>query len=284
MQTIIRYGAMCLVSAAVATNAVACLNVNDVVPDMASVAISINGKNFDTGLLSQHKRFAIYAVDKQPTDFTYDFANKQGKKYLLHVNYKKLPSNRSFPTNLDITLTDKKGRKLGYLFFAINGVHFLKRMGEFGLVVNDGGDLIDVNFQVTPPKTGGLHIDSLTNERFVQDTLLPSKNFQMIRPVLLNKVDGKKLSKTFSLDNHPFAVNYTLKQLPKQNVMFEHNLYATEKGKPELLERIYYRAGDMNTLREGMFAGKYFHPSYGAFKLVFYPAMGQTEPKQVGEL
>jgi len=30
----------------------------------------------------------------------------------------------------------------------------------------------------------------------------------------------------------------------------------------------------MATLREAMFAGKYFHPKDGVFKLVFYPAMG----------
>lgn len=148
------------------------------------------------------------------------------------------------------------------------------------MVVNDRGELIDINFQVSPTKTGDLSLDSLTNERFIQDTLLPSKNFQMIRPVVLDKVDGKKLTKTFALDSHPFAVNYTLKQLAKKNVMFEHNLYSTQKSKPELLERIYYRANNIQTLREGMFAGKYFHPSYGAFKLVFYPALGQTEPNQ----
>lgn len=282
MKTILKYGAMSLVSTAMTTQVTANTQVNSAAMDTAMVNIHVKGNQFDKAT-AKNSQYAIHAIEKKPTAFTYHFANKQGKKYSLQVNYKKLPSNRSFPSNLDITLKDENDKKLGYLFFAINGVDFLKQMGEFGLVVNDDGELIDVNFQITPPKKGNLSIKQLTSERFVQDTLLPSKNFQMIRPVLLSKVDNKTLSKTFALDNHPFAVNYSLKQLPKKNVMFEHNLYATEKDKPELLERIYYRAHNLATLREGMFAGKYFHPSYGAFKLVFYPTMGQTEPRTLNK-
>ncbi len=37
----------------------------------------------------------------------------------------------------------------------------------------------------------------------------------------------------------------------------------------------------MPTLREAMFAGKYFHPKDGVFKLVFYPAMRQTTPTTI---
>ncbi len=44
--------------------------------------------------------------------------------------------------------------------------------------------------------------------------------------------------------------------------------------------RLYYNADSLANLREGMFAGKYFDPKNGTFKLVYYPAMGQTEPPQ----
>ena len=44
------------------------------------------------------------------------------------------------------------------------------------------------------------------------------------------------------------------------------------------LERIYFNADSLETLREGMFAGKYFDKEAGTFKLVFYPTMGQTSP------
>jgi hypothetical protein len=42
----------------------------------------------------------------------------------------------------------------------------------------------------------------------------------------------------------------------------------------------YYETYNIKTLREGMFAGKYFDKDAGTFKLVFYPAMGQTEPSK----
>ena len=41
-----------------------------------------------------------------------------------------------------------------------------------------------------------------------------------------------------------------------------------------------YHAGSIETLREGMFTGKYFDADVGAFKLVYYPALGQTSPDQ----
>jgi hypothetical protein len=37
----------------------------------------------------------------------------------------------------------------------------------------------------------------------------------------------------------------------------------------------------MQTLREAMYAGKYFDMQNGAFKMVFYPANGRLEPAMV---
>ncbi|MDQ6983635.1 MAG: hypothetical protein Q9M44_02860, partial [Ghiorsea sp.] len=57
-----------------------------------------------------------------------------------------------------------------------------------------------------------------------------------------------------------------------------HQLFAVSGKQQHLLETIYFDADSLSTLREAMYAGKYFHPKDGTFKLVFYPAMGQTEP------
>ena len=102
----------------------------------------------------------------------------------------------------------------------------------------------------------------------------------MIRPVILPLINPELRSQTYPLDSHPYAVNYTLKTLSKGIVQFQHNLYQLDEktGNEHLLERIYFNASNIETLREAMFAGKYFHPQDGAFKLVFYPALGQTEP------
>lgn len=225
------------------------------------------------------KPLELSDVGEDKTAINFDFKNKQGKPYSFDLKYKKLASNRSYPTNLDITLKDGEGNKLGYLFFAINNVAFLKQMGVFGLIVNVDGIPVDVKFEFDARKKGELRVKDLEDERFVQDTLIPKAGFQMIRPVLI-PMDGEgKRSKTYKLDNHPFNVNYTLQDLDSGLVEFQYNLNATDGGKEQLLERVYFQADSLKTLREGMFAGKYFHKEMGTFKLVFYPTMGQTQPK-----
>ncbi len=113
----------------------------------------------------------------------------------------------------------------------------------------------------------------------MQDTLVSKFNFQMIRPVVLpNTMPGVR-SQTYSLDSHPYAVNYTIKNIDNGLVQFQHNLYQLKNDREEhLLERIYFNADSLDTLRKAMYAGKYFSENDGAFKLVFYPAMGQTTP------
>ncbi len=61
-------------------------------------------------------------------------------------------------------------------------------------------------------------------------------------------------------------------------VQFQFNLNSTRDNKEHLLERIWFNADSLETLREGMFAGKYFDAEAGTIKLVFYPAQGQTQP------
>lgn len=241
--------------------------------DLASFDLSIKGAGIDVS-----KVLELSDVGEGKEKINFDFNDKNGNKYNFDLKYKSLPDNRSFPTNLDITLKDSKGEKLGYLFFAINDVNFLKEMGEFGLVVNVGGEPVNLKFVFDKNLEGHLKNSSLGSERFIQDTLVSNFNFQMIRPVVLPLTEKGVRSKTFSLDSHPYSVNYTLKDLDNGAVQFQYNLYEIKEGNEQLLKRVYFSAKNLNVLREAMFAGKYFHPEDGAFKSVFYPAMGQTEP------
>lgn len=235
--------------------------------------LSIKGAGIDVS-----KMLELSDVDEGKTKINFDLNDQSGKKYNFDLKYKKLPNNRSYPTNLDITFKDSKGNKLGYLFFANNGVKFLKQMGVFGLIVDVAGEPVDIKFTFDQNKKGNFNIDDLGDERFVQDTLVSKFNFQMIRPVVLpNTMPGVR-SQTYSLDSHPYAVNYTIKNIDNGLVQFQHNLYQLKNGKEHLLKRIYFNADSLDTLREAMYAGKYFSENDGAFKLVFYPAMGQTTP------
>lgn len=241
--------------------------------DTANFDLDISGDSF-----AINKKLELSDVGEGKTDINFDFTDQKGKKYNFDLKYKKLPSNRSYPTNLDITIKDAAGNKKGYLFFANNGVSFLKRMGVFGLIVDIEGKPVDLKFTFSNKRQGNLKMSDLGEERFVQDTLVPKFNFQMIRPVVLPLISEDIRSQTFSLDAHPYSVNYTLKKLPNGLVEFQHNLYKLNEGNNHLLERIYFQADSLSTLREAMYAGKYFDQRDGTFKLVFYPAMGQTQP------
>ncbi len=231
-----------------------------------------------SALLNLHRSLALSDIGEGKTAIHFDFKDQAGKAYTFDLNYKALPANRSFPSNLDITLKDAQGEKLGYLFFALNQVSFLKRMGIFGLKVKVGDDLLDVRFNFDPKASGNLYVSELGQERFVQDTLAQAFYFQMIRPVVLPQVKPGLRSITYRLDKKPYGVNFSLKDQADGIVQFQYNLYDERKKQTHLLERIYFQAGSLATLREAMFAGKYFHPKDGVFKLVFYPAMGQTAP------
>ena len=229
--------------------------------------------------INVHKSLELSDVGEGKTAVNFTFEANTGKRYRFDLNYKKLSSNRSYPTNLDITLKDDKGNKLGYLFFANNNVQFLKKMGVFGLIVDVKGEPIDIKFTFDDHKKGNLTVKALNGERFIQDTLVSKFNFQMIRPVILPAVQEETISsKTYQLDNHPYAVSYTLQNMMQGIVQFQHDLYQLTADKAHLLERIYFEADSIETLREAMYAGKYFHKKDGIFKLVFYPAIGQTEP------
>jgi hypothetical protein len=91
--------------------------------------------------------------------------------------------------------------------------------------------------------------------------------------------DGVR-SQTYKLDDHPYAVNYTLEDIDAGNVEFQFNLSRTDGDDAHLLQRIYYHADSLATLRDGMFAGKYFDSEVGTIKLVYYPTKGQTTPPE----
>ena len=234
--------------------------------------------NINSACITVSKQLELKDITEGESEIKFDFYDKDGKPYKFSMKYKKLPPNRSYPSNLDITLMNGQGDKLGYLFWANNGVAALQKIGTFGLIINVDGKPVDLQFSFAKPKQGSLSIDNLENERFVQDTLVPKYGFQMIRPVTVPKVADDTRSITYALDNHPYAVNYTIKDIDKGLVEFQYNLFNTENNNNQLLERIYYHADSMETLREGMFAGKYFDQKVGTFKLVFYPTMGQTSP------
>jgi hypothetical protein len=229
--------------------------------------------------IDQTRQLELSDLGEGKTSHQLDFTDAKGKAYRFDLNYKALPANRSYPSNLDITLRDAAGNKLGYLFFAINGVGFLKQMGEFGLIVAVDGQPVDIRFNFDADKTGKLRVAELGDERLVQDTLVPKFGFQMIRPVILPLAKPGLRSQSYDLDGHPFAVNYSLVDIANGGVQFQYNLYRKQGDAEQLLQRIYFNADSLETLREGMFAGKYFDAEAGSFKLVFYPALGQTGPK-----
>lgn len=116
----------------------------------------------------------------------------------------------------------------------------------------------------------------LETVHIVQDTLVPKFNFQMPRPVLVLMMGVGIRLQSCALDNHPYAVNYMLKDQDDSQGQFQFNLYSTRDVKGRLLECVYYNADSLKALREGMFAGKYYDKDAGTFKLVYYPAMGKT--------
>ncbi len=245
-----------------------------VLADTSPFQLTISsGNNVDVS-----KALVLSDVGEGKNKIHFIFKDKAGDAYTFDLKYKKLPSNRSYPTSLYLTIKDGKGNKLGFLFFANNGVSSLKKLGIFGLTFNVKGQSMDVKFDFGQASSGNLYLKNLSEERFVQDTLVPNFHFQMIRPVILPMDKQGIRSQTYALDYHPYAVNYTMKQIRKGVVEFQYNLYGTAKGNNELLERIYFEANSLSVLREAMYAGKYFDPKNGVFKLVFYPAMGQTTP------
>lgn len=237
------------------------------------VNLTITGADFELV-----KQFELSDVGEGKTKLNFEFKSKSGQVFSFDLKYKKLPSNRSYPTNLDVTIKNGAGKKLGYLFLANNGVTALQKQGVWGLMIDVNGKLMNVKFDFGQKSSGSLFVADLGNERFVQDTLVGKFGFQMIRPVILPLTQEGVRSVTYSLDAHPYAVNYTLKDKGNGLVEFQHNLYSTKNDKLALLERIYFEANSLESLREAMYAGKYFDPKNGTFKLVFYPTLGQTEP------
>ena len=235
--------------------------------------LSITGKQFDL-----NKSLSISEAKEDKTKINFDFTNKTGKKYNFDLKYKVLPANRSYPTNLDVTIKDADGNKLGYIFWANNGTAALKRLGTIGMIVDVDGEPMDVKFTFGKDDKGSLRVKDLDGERYVSDTLIPKKGFQMIRPMLVPLVSKGVRKQSYDLDAHPFTIDYTLKDIDNGLVQFQYNLYKKDGDKTHLLERVYFNADSLETLRDGMFAGKYFDKDYGTFKLVFYPTMGQTAP------
>lgn len=252
---------------------VSALPVSNLIAEDLPFTLSITGKNFKL-----KKELVISEPSEDKTKINFDFKDKSGVTYNFDLKYKKLPANRSYPSNLDITVKDGSGNKLGYIFWANNGTQALKRLGTIGMIVDVNGEPMDVNFNFDANDKGSLKVKDLAGERYVSDTLIPKKGFQMIRPMLVPIVSDGVRQQAYDLDAHPFKIDYTLKDIDNGLVQFQYNLYKKDGDKIHLLERIYFNADSIETLRDGMFAGKYFDKEYGTFKLVFYPTKGQTAP------
>ncbi|MCF6208865.1 MAG: hypothetical protein L3J61_05725, partial [Ghiorsea sp.] len=98
-------------------------------------ALHIQGSAFDT-----QERLALSDIGEGKTHIKVNFNSKGGDAYVLDMQYKKLAANRSYPTHLDITVKNAQGHKLGYLFFALNRLAFLKQIGVFGFKVDIDGE------------------------------------------------------------------------------------------------------------------------------------------------
>ena len=236
------------------------------------------------------RSFQLSDVGEGKTAINVHMKADDGRTYQLDISYNALPSNRSYPAHLDLSLRDSDGNKLAYLFFANNGVSFLKRLGVLGFVIDVHGSPVDIRlifdgarYKRDQQQGGGLRVTSLGDERFIQDTLVEKFHFQMIRPVIVPEVLPGMRSQTYRLDDHPYAVNFTIQDQAAGGVRFKHQLYHLDVEKGHVLTTVYFDAMDLKTLREAMFAAKYFDPKNGVFKLVFYPALGQTEV-MVGKL
>ncbi|KAG1649062.1 Protein YrdA [Nymphon striatum] len=63
--------------------------------------LSITGKNFEI-----KKSLSISEAKEDKNKINFDFKDKSGADYNFDLKYKTLPKNRSYPTNLDITIKD----------------------------------------------------------------------------------------------------------------------------------------------------------------------------------
>jgi len=86
-------------------------------------------------------------------------------------------------------------------------------------------------------------------------------------------------------DGYPFFLSLperALRVVDLETVHFVQNMLVAKFNfqmiRP-VLECDYYNDDSLEVLHEGMFAGKYFDKDAGTFKLVYYPAMGQTRPE-----
>lgn len=235
------------------------------------IKLSIQGKYFNV-----EKKITLGDPGTKNSTHKISFLNTNNEKYTLYLDYKNLPNTRSFPTNIDLTI--KKGkRKLGYLFFALNSLDYLKKIGSFGIKFLDQGEVVDIHLFTENRSIGSISFNKLNFERFFQDTLLPLKNFQMIRPVIVPIVAKNVRSKEFNLDNHPYSVEYKILNKGSGIVEFQHNFYHGKYRYKKMLFQVYFTASSIKNLREAMFAAKVFGFKDAPAKLVFYPALGQTE-------
>jgi len=71
---------------------------------IAPFELAITGDRFDST-----KTLKLSDVGEGATEINFDFKDTAGNQYNFDLQYKALPDNRSYPTNLDITIKDQTG-------------------------------------------------------------------------------------------------------------------------------------------------------------------------------
>jgi len=147
--------------------------------DTLPFELSITGKNFDV-----RESLELSGVGEGKTRIGRDFKDKFGKPFRFDLNYKALPENRSYPANLDITVSDGSGEKLGYLFFANNGVQLYAPLADdLPVMAVESGRAQHADPVVCRLEHGGLQF-----VRPVPDAVAPVRE-SAVRPVFEGKAD-----------------------------------------------------------------------------------------------
>jgi hypothetical protein len=237
--------------------------------------LKITGDNFNFS-----RQCEISDVGEGKTTQTIAFKSLDGAEFSIDWNYKKLPRNRSYPTNIDLNVKDASGKKIGYLFWALNDISFLRKMGEIGMVIDIDGKPVDFKLAFDSKTAGSISESAFLHEPLIQDTIVAKSNFQMIRPVILGRFSNGEAKKEFPLDAMPYKTNFTVNVKANGVARFEQNLISTASGSERLLDQVYFTADSIETLRGAMYATNYFDDKEGTMRMVFYPANGQTEPNR----
>ncbi|MDP0588977.1 MAG: hypothetical protein QS748_07210 [Candidatus Endonucleobacter bathymodioli] len=237
--------------------------------DTVSFELNISGEG-----IAISKSLQLSDVGEGKTEINFSFEASTGQEYTFVLRYGLTSPNPSLRTILYVTLSNRYNKRLGGLFFTNNGVQHLKRIGVLGFVVDDLGEPVDIKLSFQKNNKGNLDISSLGYERFLQDVKVSKWNLRMRHPLILPVIEDGVRSQTNLLVGHPYSINYALTNIGEGLVQFQHNLYKLTDGNEHLLDRIYFQADSLETLRGIMYGTKSIHENDVEFEVTFHT----TEP------